>query len=558
MALTIQNGYVIYQRGADNELGTPWRNIHEKAVSEASNIAALYDKESDKGKIAGQYLKALGMAEQAKEIALIQAATGNTNINAEDIKLFIQNFNEILMGKEQFKATITRLKSAISKSSQNTGKRAPTIASWFSNALGTALNRNLNTFTTQNLNSLIDQDFSAWDQQIDDIINKSIDEAFKTLLTKMEDKSGEELYGTQSSWKEIYQASQQIQGFNQQFQQMIRSKIDFDKIKNIFQNESVKVTNKTHRGFRKVIDSAEGLNLRNEKRSRSLGGSVQEYIDNIINSIGVAAQSATSSGGRVFTSEMMKTDTVTLYSYSERIDSNNIAQKIVDQLNEEMTKSSSLLESVNTMENYWNNHLSKLDNNFIVYGSTKSYALTSSFAGFHGGSARSLEDAKMIIAQAGFDQSAVSNFINAAYNTGEGAIFASQRGDYSSQLETALSSAIANLLFDDWVSIGKTNNSAQAIHVLELDTLKVPLSVFLIAAGNALIAASSDTQRFIRIKVALPGQILYKDKIKTVGGHMSEILEKWNEQAAVAKEQSKFSVTFLKNFKELITEWINF
>jgi hypothetical protein len=36
---------------------------------------------------------------------------------------------------------------------------------------------------------------------------------------------------------------------------MIRSKIDFDKIKNIFQNEGVKITNKTHRGFRKFIDS---------------------------------------------------------------------------------------------------------------------------------------------------------------------------------------------------------------------------------------------------------------------------------------------------------------
>jgi hypothetical protein len=67
------------------------------------------------------------------------------------------------------------------------------------------------------------------------------------------------------------------------------------------------------------------LNLRNEKKSRSLGGSVQEYIESIINSIGLAAQSAASSGGRVFSAEKMKTDNVTLYSYSEKIGDPNLA-----------------------------------------------------------------------------------------------------------------------------------------------------------------------------------------------------------------------------------------
>lgn len=556
MALTIQNGYVIYTRGADSD-SPYWKRVHEKAVAEAGSIQPLYSKDQDRGKAAGEYLLSLGQAEQAKEISLIQQATGNSNIGTEDIKIFIQNFNEILMGKQQFQATITRLRAALSKPNQGKDSRAPTIASWFSNALGTALNQNLNAFTSQNIDSLIAQDFSVWENQIDSIINKSIDDAFKNLLTKMEDKMGKEIYGTQSSWKEIYEASQQMQGFNQYFQQMIRSKIDFDKIKNIFQNEGVKITNKTHRGFRKLIDSQSGLNLRNEKKSRSLGGSVQEYIESIINSIGLAAQSAASSGGRVFSAEKMKTDNVTLYSYSEKIGDPNLAQRITDQLNEEMNASNSLQDSVNIMENYWNNYLSKLDNSFIIYGSTKAYSMSSSFAGFHGGGERSLEDAKAIIAQAGFGSS-VDDFINLAYNTGNGAIFSDQREEVMAQLETALSAAVANLLFDDWVSIGQTSGGTSAIHVLELNGLKVPISVFLIAAGKAMMAASNDTKKIVRIKVKLPTSYLYPEPIETKGGHMSEIIAAWNEQAATSKKEASFSLTFLKNFKELISEWISF
>ena len=62
----------------------------------------------------------------------------------------------------------------------------------------------------------------------------------------------------------------------------------------------------------------------------------------------------------------------------------------------------------------------------------------------------------------------------------------------------------------------------------------------------------------IKIRVKLPGEIIYKDPIETTGGHMSEILSKWNEQAQVAENESIFSIEFLRNFKSIISEWINF
>jgi hypothetical protein len=41
--------------------------------------------------------------------------------------------------------------------------------------------------------------------------------------------------------------------------------------------------------------------------------------------------------------------------------------------------------------------LSQLNDSFIVYGSTKSYTLSDSFKGFHGGGERKLSDAVAII-----------------------------------------------------------------------------------------------------------------------------------------------------------------
>jgi hypothetical protein len=46
-----------------------------------------------------------------------------------------------------------------------------------------------------------------------------------------------------------------MDGFSDYFRDMIRSKIDFSKIKSLLQNDSIKVKNKSNRGVRKVIDS---------------------------------------------------------------------------------------------------------------------------------------------------------------------------------------------------------------------------------------------------------------------------------------------------------------
>lgn len=556
MALSVQNGYVVYTRGSKNRL---WDKIHREAVAASGGVPSFLGSTKEQSLVlAGERLVSLANAEQNKEIALLSQA-GFEVEDASDIKIFIQKFNELLMGKQQFQNAIVRLNAALSEKGQSKEHRAPSIAVWFTSYLRSALSKNITNFANANIRGLMKQNFSSWENQLDSIIDISIQEAFEQMLTKVKEVEGKELYGDSSQWQAIYEASRVIKDFDTKFGEMIRSKIDFSQLANIFTDEGLKIKRKDarYKNISKTVDKR--LNLSSGKKSRSIGGSVEEYIMQILNTMGAAFQSAASSSGAVFSSEVMKTDTVSLFSYENNIDIQAGVDGIVESLNETMMGSDSLLDATKRMTEFYNQNLSKLDNTFIVYGSAKLYSMSDSFThGFHGGGDRSLEDAKSIIAQAGISNTgAVDNFINAAYNTGDGAIYFSQRGEIADSLKAALMGSVAELLFDDWVSIGEISTGAKGIHVLQLEGLQIPSSVFLRAAGQAMINLQTDMERFVKIHVSLPGTVKYKDK-PIQEYRYEEVLARWEEQAQLARSQSSFSMNFLANFKTLILQWIDF
>jgi hypothetical protein len=69
------------------------------------------------------------------------------------------------------------------------------------------LNKNINAFIGKNAGALVSQDFSTWENELDSIIDKSINQAFKNMLTKMTEITGKELYGNSETWREVYKAS---------------------------------------------------------------------------------------------------------------------------------------------------------------------------------------------------------------------------------------------------------------------------------------------------------------------------------------------------------------
>lgn len=561
MFYSIRNGFVIYNR---DKLGRAphayWERVYRMGLKEAEAVSDLYDEDiNGKYFIAGERLISLGEREKEKERDLIEKATGIRPKDSDAIQDFIRSFNEALIGKKQFEDALKRLNHALSKEAQHKRFRAPMISSWFASKLGAALNRNINTFITNNLEELRQKDFSKWDAEFENIIDKSIDESFKELMTKMEDVDGRELYGEESTWKELYEVSQQIEGFNEYFRDFTRSVIDFNKIKNILKNQDVKINNKLHRGIRKIIDSKDGLNLQNGRRSRALGGSMSEIINELQTYVGEAAKKASGHSSKAFTSNMMLTDTVTLYTFEQSIDTSKVVEQVLDALNTEMKKNTSLIEARNNMQNFYQQHLSNLDNSFIVYGSTKAYSLTESFQGFHGGGDRPLSEAVALLERAELGKKEeLAQYIRAAYSTGEGAVLYGRREEIREELKTGLLSALAELLFDDWESLGEVRSGAEAIFTLQLDGIQIPLSALLIATGKAMINSSKDLDRLAKIKISLPEKITHEKPVELKSENPGEEMKQlWEEQAQKAKKESYFSVTFLKNFKSIIREWID-
>lgn len=552
--VTIHNGSIVYTRGASDPYEY-WQVVHQNAMGGAGIIAGASLFVSPPSQMSvGATLVAQGQAEMAKEIALIQSAGLDVN-NTEDVKEFIKRFNEVLMGAEQFEKAVNRIKIATDKEHQGKENRAPTAASWFTSYLGTALVEEINLFINQkgSYDAIANENFSRWDAEIDKRIDRAIMKAWKRTFS-LSEKEGKEHYGKAEDYKGLLDAANSFNNFSDYFIKLIRSKIDFSSLRNIF--KQITLENGKQKGARTFIDSEKGLNLKSGIKSRSIGGTVQEWINALMNSLGAAVSSAASNGSMVLTSEIAKTDTVSFYSFDETISTEGIGETIVKQLDENLLGSESLNETAKRLESFYNNYLSKLNKGFIVYGNSKSYSLSESFKGFHNGGERKFSELPSFFAEAHADVTGdVENFIKKAYNTAAGAVFDGYAGEVKEETKMALMSAMASLLFDDWKTVGiQQSGGAQAIHVLQLEGVQLPLSAILIATGNALQGVEGNPEQFFKVHVNLPGAIEWP----TVSPALSkdDVYANWEEQYKISENAATFSTSFLSNFKSIIQQWL--
>ncbi len=572
---SINEGYIIYKRGDKHGPSSYWRRIYEQNVHEASQLDYFYKgmQKDDKLLDAADKIVDLGYRERQNELALLKAA-GIELEDEDDIKNFVKHFNEVLMGKEQFGYAVTRLKEALREEHKKSNNRAPTIASWFTSYLSTAIRSRISRLINDNSQSLLKRDFSKLEEDFESVIDDAINTALKNMLTEVKKVDGKELYGDSSMWSELYYAMQSIQGMPESFREMIKSKINFSAIKQIIKELTpAEINDKRHKGLKKKIDSAKGLNFISEQRSRSVGGNVEEYLNaslaGVPNKVVVSDKSAV-----VLKSEIAKTDTVTFLQFQTGIDIDKFASAITSELDEQIFNSSTLKDTVNTMDKFYKDKLSKIDNSFIVYSSVKSYSMSESFIqGFSGGGTRKLEDIKYILDESGLGSA--EDYLNIAYNTAtgassnepgadpRGALFEDERDEVKENLKISLMSAVARLLFDDWTTIGlETSTGAKAIHVLALEGIQLPLSVLLIATGNAIIETERNLANYINVFVKLPGAIKFPAPQESINGDAEathqKVKKNWNEQMEEAHNDSKFSIKFLRNFKNLILDYIDF
>ena len=545
---------IIYDWSSSNAF---WETIRQHALSEVSLSKILFDENNQELAELGARVKTQGEAELKKEQELLKHMMPEFDFSGvQDIEL-IQKINEIIRGKEQYQNALSRIKAAIDNSDATGNKNlAPSVSSLFTSYLGTEISNIFYGFVSL---ANIKKPFSAWTEYFNQHLNTAIDTAMQKMLEEIgtDGNTVNPIYGDANQWRELGEAYRNIEGFATQFQNMIRSKIKFERVAKMFSNkENQKIYRKARRGnsksgFRTYVDKA--LNLKT--RAGQVGGSVNEYLEDLLEQLVPTGVDIGNFGSQVIGSEKTSIDRLVVYSYEADIQL--AAQQIANDINESLFGANSLKESAQILEEFYNTNLAHLDNTFIEYTSDKMYKLDTNFSGFHNGSSQPLSRLPDYIDSAGIDASVGMDFVYTAYNTLSTAIYAGEAAEIKDQITNILTAAAAKLLFNDWNTVGVANSGAQVLHILNLDGILVPSSYVLMNLGQAMIEASADVKQFFSVSVSLPETVVYhpgdwQNWSKGDIGIKNMLADKWNEQFEIAEKESYFSTKFLNNFKGIM------
>lgn len=524
---SIKNGHIFYENLKDSRM--PWLSLYKKGKNEFDSIPLLNFKNDDQ---IGQELISLGEQELEKESSLIRNVLGGSTprLGPEDYKLFISKFNEILISKKNYEKMLLLLNNAI-KSGAGEGSRSPMISSYFTSYLEKHLSiqiTNFNRLKTVDINT----DFLLWKERLEEYINRAIDNAIVEMLS-----AKEKFLDNEQIWIQLLDFYRSSQSLQKSFRNMIYTNLNLSSLINLAQKS--KTDKKSGYTSRKEIRTTLKMN---EQKARSVGGYVQEYISSMFNGINVSLSDKGNT--RVLSNNVAKTDQVTLVSFNGEINTN----QLLEQLDEEMFQTDSLKRTRKILQDFYDRNLSKVNNSFIIYTSTKSYSLSDGFRGFHAGGAQPVSTLVETFEEIGISAEHTREFLCKLSNTMNGAIGSNSREKVKQELSQAISEAIAYLLFDDWSTLGNLYMGAEAIHVFSLDGIMVPLSYLLINLGKAMIDTSHDMKNFVKASIRMPSIKYENQHAKT----WEEIQAWWEDQAEEAKKEIKYSVTFLSNFKNLI------
>ena len=179
---------------------------------------------------------------------------------------------------------------------------------------------------------------------------------------------------------------------------------------------------------------------------------------------------------------------------------------------------------------------------FIVYTSAKNYTLNDNFLSRGGYSAGTAITLDMLESVLGRFIDNVDDLILILLNAGSGAIMEGRNGEASE----VLAQAIAFALFDDWDYIGNTPTGGQSLHILNLNGVLIPLSVFLYSLGQSVKEVEGNPGDFVRVSIS---SAHYDTKnIENV-----YYMENWLKTPQFGKENTKITYHFFKNIQAFLS-----
>ena len=507
------------------------QNTYPNLYTFASRVVSNYSR-SARRKESADKLFAMADNELNKELSLLNEIFGkNISVdwkNLEDVKTFIQQFQELLRYKGIAERAEKRLKE---------GESSISIAPFFPTYFNTAFENFLQTTATTHFQNAVlnPQSFQSYVQQQLPII---LDDALKRMLES----------------KDFNRAIEKNQGYLEFFKDLQNSPL-----KDGFLKEMVRIYNiekviedaskvmKGNRGGRKLLE--EGLREKTKKGTRrkafvkvsfQKGGSVQEHfaalVMNTFSKMKISNQDFDITlESRAVGEKEYRPDIITTINLDGTIEE---IENIINST-QGTSRESSRIAAKEIIE-----MLKKLNSGFIIYSNVKNYQLGSNFGGFSAGSNMVLRQYFNLLSEIQ-DSKKLSQFVTAIMNTLSGAVGEGQKAS----LEDLIAQDIAYFLYDDFETIGEVEaKGAKSLHIFLLSDFYVPLSFFLRMLGEAFTDIQADITSYVDTTI-------YSGTIKYNEGPYG--IEKWEDQRETALDEITIGIKFLRNFRSIMTEMLS-
>lgn len=579
-------GYVVYKRESTNVRWESARQKQEAIINSYYSAVNTEPQQVDYQNVAN-YLRGMGDRERAKETALIEKYTGLKLTNQTQAMDFVKNFNELLIGKEQYRKAYERIQNAKANEKIKKGKGTdglpPAISSLFSSKFGEIFGQKIGRFINNhkedainNTDKFVDDLIAFVDKKYDEVLELTLKELL-TYTTQENDK-----YGTKEGYQELYELYTQNKYFKEIYHQSMRSAISLDGFKKAIKDLTKKEGGEAF--FKKNVKKrreARGRTITNMgfKLEGRAGARVRGIADEFIESLEDASVTLNDKGTKVsfqLPGNMSKTDNMVFILEGE-VNTDEIFKDFME-MNKNLDSAENLEKVNKEMKRYWDEHLSKLGEGFIIFKSNKMYGIDNiqKDGGFIAGD-YALGNFENFISNSELQQRLdIVKFVKVVSNTIEGAILEDEISPIETWLHTYVCECIAKLLLDDWEKIGEEagKTGPTAIHVLTLEGINVPMSVYLYCLADALSKTVEDIEKGDLVKIKLlPSENLYPkvEDYYTDSDVMVENTSKneakrasrpkvpnvsiaWNKQRNDALTKYKISVNFYKNFKKIVLD----
>ena len=264
-----------------------------------------------------------------------------------------------------------------------------------------------------------------------------------------------------------------------------------------------------------------------------------------------------------FSSNMMKSDVVHIFSDSHSIELDPLLQEL-----DESLTGSTLEETSKALQDFYNKNFAPMEDAFVVFENTKVRRFSADFGlkGYKVAEPQAFEKLQEFTADLFGRPDLGLNLAGLIRNCKSWASGTDAMYKQATNLARAiLSQSIAKLLFDDWNNIGRVGSNA--IHFFNLNEVYVPLSYLMESMGRVMLGLEGKkpqyATRFFQVTFVTSGVTMeYKPgsiakemaKEKAKGGTASSIKSYWNTQAAEARKGSHMEMRFLKDFTQVILE----